>query len=108
APVPVHELFAAQARRSPDAEAVSDSAGVSLTCDELARRAAALAGHLRRLGVGPDVRVGLCAERSVEMMIGVLGILEAGGAYVPLDPSYPPARLAYMLEASKAPVLLVG
>ncbi|HVS00419.1 MAG TPA: amino acid adenylation domain-containing protein, partial [Thermoanaerobaculia bacterium] len=105
-PVPVHELFAAQADRTPDAVAVSDTAGVALTYAELASRAARLADHLRGLGVGIDVRVGLCAERSADMMVGVLAILEAGGAYVPLDPSYPETRLAMMLEASKAPVLL--
>ncbi len=77
-----------------------------LTYGELNRKANRLAHHLRTLGVGPDVPVGLCVERSLELAVGVLGILKAGGAYVPLDPAYPPERLALMLEASRAPVLL--
>ena len=77
-----------------------------MTYRELDRRANQLAHHLRALGVGPDVLVGLCVERSLEMMIGLLGILKAGGAYVPLDPSYPPERLAFMLADSQVPILL--
>ena len=65
-----------------------------------------LAHHLRGLGVGPEVVVGLCVERSLQMVVGLLGILKAGGAYLPLDPGYPPERLAFMLEDSRAPVLL--
>src|SRR4029079_6647403 len=65
-----------------------------------------LAHHLQSLGIGPDILVGLCVERSLEMIIGLLGILKAGGAYVPLDPSYPKERLAYMLEDAKPQVLL--
>ena len=70
----------------------------SSTYAELNARANQLAHHLRTLGVGPDVLVGLCLERSLELVIGLLGILKAGGAYVPLDPSYPQERLAFMLE----------
>ena len=106
-PLPVHRLFAGQARRTPEATAVSDAAGNALTYRDLAARAGCLADRLRRLGVGPEVRVGLCAGRSAGMVAGVLGILEAGGAYVPLDPGYPAARLAFMLADSQAPVLLI-
>ncbi|HEV3050065.1 MAG TPA: amino acid adenylation domain-containing protein, partial [Longimicrobium sp.] len=100
-----HELFAAQADRTPDAVALRHAVGC-LTYAELEDRANRLARHLRRLGVGPDVRVGLCLERGPELMVGVLGILKAGGAYVPLDPAYPAERLAYMLKDSAARVLL--
>jgi amino acid adenylation domain-containing protein len=78
----------------------------SLTYGELSARAASLAARLRRLGVGPEVRVGICAERSPELVVGLLAILEAGGAYVPLDPSYPAERLTFLLEDSRVPVLL--
>ena len=77
-----------------------------LTYGELDARANQLAHHLRTLGVGPDVLVGICVERSLEMVVGLLGILKAGGAYVPLDPGYPHERLAFMLEDAQAPVLL--
>src|SRR5262249_871516 len=66
-----------------------------------------LGHYLRKLGVGPEVRVGICIERSLEMVIGVLGIMKAGGAYVPLDPEYPQERLRYMLQDAQASVLLV-
>ena len=78
----------------------------SLTYVELDARANQLAHHLRALGVGPETVVGLCVERSLEMLIGLLGILKAGGAYLPLDPDYPPERLAFMLEDAGAPVLV--
>ena len=91
------ELFAAQAARTPDAVAVVFE-DERLTYGELDARANQLAHHLRSLGVGPEVVVGLCVERSLEMMVGLLGILKAGGAYLPLDPGYPPERLAFMLE----------
>ena len=98
-------LFAAQAARTPDASAVifGDEA---LSYRDLDRRANQLAHHLRALGVGPEVVVGLCVERSLAMVIGVLGILKAGGAYLPLDPAYPADRLSYMLSDAGAPVLL--
>ena len=80
--------------------------GHSLTYRELNARANQVAHHLRALGVGPDVLVGLCLERSIELVVGMLGILKAGGAYVPLDPSYPALRLAFMLDDTQAPVLL--
>jgi amino acid adenylation domain-containing protein len=101
----LHELIEEQAERTPDAVAVA-APGESLSYAGLMRWADRLAGHLARLGVGPEVRVGVCLERSLEMVAGLLAILKAGGAYVPLDPSYPKERLAYMLEDSAVPVLL--
>ncbi|HKV12336.1 MAG TPA: amino acid adenylation domain-containing protein, partial [Thermoanaerobaculia bacterium] len=101
----VHELFAEQARRTPDRPAVV-CRDERLTYAELQRRAGGLARTLRGLGVGPEVLVGLCAERSVDGIVGILGVLEAGGAYLPLDPEYPRERLAFLLEDSRAPVLL--
>ncbi|AEI67137.1 hybrid non-ribosomal peptide synthetase/type I polyketide synthase [Corallococcus macrosporus] len=101
APVPegatLHGLFEAQARRTPDAVAVVAEAQ-RLTYAELDARANQLAHHLRTLGVGPEVRVGLCAERTVELVVGLLGVLKAGGAFVPLDPAYPTARLTHMMR----------
>ncbi|HWM91848.1 MAG TPA: amino acid adenylation domain-containing protein [Thermoanaerobaculia bacterium] len=93
----IHQLIRAQAARTPDAEAVAFG-GESLTYRELLERAGRVAALLQSRGVGPDTLVGLCAERSLDMMIGMLGILEAGGAYVPLDPSYPGDRLAWIWE----------
>ena len=98
-------LFAAAAARRPTAPALTWEGG-SLTYDELHRRASQLAHQLRRLGVGPESRVGLCVERSPEMVVGILGILGAGGAYVPLDPDVPRERLAYLLADSGVRVLL--
>ena len=101
----LHALIAAQARRTPGRPAVC-CAGQVLTYAELLAAARRLAGRLWALGVGPDVVVAVCAERSLEMVVGLLAILEAGGAYLPLDPSYPADRLAYMLDDAAAPVLL--
>src|SRR3979411_2288139 len=101
----LHELFAAWAARTPDAVALS-CADETLSYGELESRANRLAHHLRSLGVGPDVVVGLCVERSLDMVVGLLGILKAGGAYLPLDPGLPPDRLAYMLADARAPVLI--
>jgi amino acid adenylation domain-containing protein len=78
-----------------------------LSYRELNSRANQVAHYLRKLGVKPEVRVAICMERSLEMVVGLLGILKAGGAYVPLDPEYPTERLAYMVENAQAPVLLV-
>ena len=83
--------------RTPEARAVVFEDEV-LSYAELNARANQLAHHLRGLGVGPDVLVAICVERSLEMVVGVLGILKAGGAYVPLEPSYPAERLAFMLQ----------
>ena len=90
--VPVQELFEAQAARQPEAIAVSHGAR-ELGYGELNERANRLARHLRGLGVGPEVRVGICVERSLEMVVGMLGVLKAGGAYVPLDPGQPRSGL---------------
>jgi amino acid adenylation domain-containing protein len=101
----IHQLFEAQVECTPEAIAVV-FAQEQLTYGELNRRANQLAHYLRARGVGPEVRVGLCLERSLEMVIGLLGILKAGGAYVPLDPAYPPERLAFLLADTRALVLL--
>ncbi|MEW5928486.1 MAG: amino acid adenylation domain-containing protein [Gemmatimonadota bacterium] len=98
-------LFDAQAARTPHAPALVFGER-SLTYAELRREADRLAGRLRALGAGPDARVGLCAERSLEMAVGVLATIRAGAAYVPLDPAYPAERLAYMLADSACAVLL--
>jgi amino acid adenylation domain-containing protein len=101
----VHELFQAQAGRTPDAVAVVHEGG-RLTYAELNARSNRLAHRLRELGVGADVRVAVCVERGPERVVGVLGVLKAGGAFVPLDPAYPAERLRYMLEDSAPAVLL--
>src|SRR6185295_4930969 len=79
---------------------------LELTWAELTRRANRLARTLRGMGVGPEVAVGLCAERSPEMVVGLLGILKAGGAYLPLDPGSPPSLLAALVDEARAPVVL--
>jgi len=101
----VHELVQLQANATPDSVALV-SGNDHLTYGELNARANQLAHRLRSLGVGPDVPVGLCMERSVELPIAALGILKAGGAYVPLDPSYPSRRLSMLLEDSGTPVVV--
>src|SRR6202035_4709270 len=101
----VHVLVGHQAARGPEAVAVT-FAGEEVTYRELERRSGRLASRLVSLGVGADVLVGLCAERSPEMLVGVLAVLRAGGAYVPLDPSYPRERLAMILEDARPGVLL--
>ena len=101
----LHQIFEAQVERTPNAMAVSFE-GQHLTYQELNAQSNQLAHHLRQLGVGPEVLVGLCIERSLEMLVALWGILKAGGAYVPLDPSYPPERLAFMLQDTQALVLV--
>ena len=101
----LHDLITLQVARTPGAVAV-ELEGERVTYQDLDGQANRLARHLRRLGVGPEVLVGLAVERSFDMMVGLLGILKAGGAYVPLDPEYPRERLAYMLEQSGLRVLL--
>ena len=98
----IHEMFEEQVERTPGSVAVVYE-DQRLTYEELNSRANQLAHYLRGLGVGPEVRVGICVERSVEMVVGLLGILKAGGAYVPLDPEYPAERLAYMVEDAEVP-----
>ncbi|HSK75928.1 MAG TPA: amino acid adenylation domain-containing protein, partial [Thermoanaerobaculia bacterium] len=102
---PVHRLFERQAGRDPDAVAVIGVEG-RLTYGELDGRANRLARHLQALGVGPERVVGLCVERSPEMIVALLAVLKAGGAYVPLDPAYPVERLAYVVEDAGAAVLI--
>ncbi|WP_153045394.1 non-ribosomal peptide synthetase, partial [Pseudomonas syringae] len=102
----IHQLFEEQAAQQPDALAVVDDAG-SLTYGELNARANRLAHYLIGLGIQPDDRVAICAQRSLEMVVGLLGIFKAGGAYVPLDPAYPEQRLRYMLEDSTPVAVLV-
>ncbi|ODG99848.1 non-ribosomal peptide synthetase [Nostoc sp. KVJ20] len=101
----IHQMFEMQVERSPQGIAVVYE-NTQLTYQQLNQRANQLAHHLRTLGVGPDVLVGICLERSLEMIVGLLGILKAGGAYVPLDPTYPSERLAFILEDTQTPVLL--
>ena len=101
----IHSLFEQQAARDPGAIALQ-LGSESMTYGELDARSAQLARHLQGLGVGPDTLVAIHVERSFEMIVGILGILKAGGAYVPLDPGYPMERLAFMLEDTRAPVLL--
>jgi amino acid adenylation domain-containing protein len=102
----VHELFEAQVEKTPEAVALVWEEQ-QLTYRELNRRANQLAHELRRLGVGPESRVGICVERSPEMLVGLLGILKAGGAYVPLDPAYPQERLDFMIQDAELHVLLI-
>ena len=104
-PTTLPELFAAQAARTPDAVAVVFEQA-TLSYGELDARANQLAHHLQSLGVGPETIVGLCVERSLEMVIALLGILKAGGAYLPLDPAYPAQRIAFMLEDAGAPIVI--
>ncbi|HVK94835.1 MAG TPA: MupA/Atu3671 family FMN-dependent luciferase-like monooxygenase, partial [Noviherbaspirillum sp.] len=99
------QLFEAQATRSPEQVALVFGE-TTLTYRALNARANQLAHHLRSLGVGPDTLVGICVERSLDMVVGLLAILKAGGAYVPLDPTYPAERLAYMLDDAQPTVLL--
>jgi amino acid adenylation domain-containing protein len=101
----VHHLLEEQVERTPEAVAI-EFAGATLTYQELNQRANQLAHHLRRQGVGPESLVGLCLERSPEMVIGLLAILKAGGAYVPLDATYPQSRLAFMLEDAEVGVVV--
>ncbi|MCG6135476.1 MAG: amino acid adenylation domain-containing protein [Nostoc sp. LLA-1] len=111
----IHQLFEEQVERTPDAVAVvfvderskaSRRVNQQLTYHELNTRANQLAHYLQSLGVGADVLVGICVERSFEMVVGLLGILKAGGAYVPLDPEYPQDRLSFMLEDAQVSILL--
>jgi non-ribosomal peptide synthetase component F len=101
----LHELFEAQVRRTRSAAALVYEQE-QLSYEELNARANQLARYLREQGVAVDTRVGLCMERSVELVVGVLGILKAGGAYVPLDPGYPPQRLRYMVQDATPAIVL--
>ncbi len=101
----MHRLFEARAARAPERVALVHG-DRELTYGELNAGANQLARHLRSMGVGPDVLVGVCVERSLELVVALLGVLKAGGAYVPLDPAFPPDRLALMLEDAQVAVLL--
>ena len=101
----IKDVFEAQARQTPDATAATYK-DQQMTYAALNARANQLAHYLKSLGVGPEVLVGICMERSLEMLVGLLGILKAGGAYLPLDPTYPAKRLAFMLDDVRAPVVL--
>ncbi len=101
----IHQLFEKQVEKTPEAVAVIFE-DQKLTYRELNHRGNQLAHHLQTLGVGPEVLVGICMERSLEMVVGLLGILKAGGAYVPLDPNYPKERMGFMLNDSQTPLLL--
>ncbi|MEM9161537.1 MAG: amino acid adenylation domain-containing protein, partial [Cyanobacteria bacterium P01_F01_bin.4] len=101
----IHQLFEQQVERTPDAIALTFE-HQQLTYRELNTRANQLAHHLQSLGVGPECLVGICMDRSLDTIVGLLGILKAGGVYVPLDPAYPPERLAFMLEDTQVSVLV--
>ncbi|PYJ33551.1 MAG: non-ribosomal peptide synthetase [Verrucomicrobia bacterium] len=101
----LHHLFEEQVERTPDAVAVVFE-DQRLTYRQLNVRATQLGHYLRSLGVGPEMLVGICVERSLELLVGILGILKAGGAYVPLDPTYPAERTRFVLEDARVPVLL--
>ncbi|MGL4623043.1 MAG: amino acid adenylation domain-containing protein [Chroococcidiopsis sp.] len=101
----IHQLVELQALKTPDAVAVVFE-DKQLTYRELNERANQLAHYLQTLGVKPEVLVGICVDRSLEMIVGLLGILKAGGAYVPLDPSYPQERLSFIIQDTQLPVLL--
>ena len=101
----IAELFTAQANETPNAIAVIDRSQ-KITYQELEHKCDRVVEHLQSLGVKPEVRVGICVERSLDMIIGMLAILKAGGAYVPLDPNYPQARLDYIVEDSQIGILL--
>ncbi len=101
----IHHLFETQVATTPEAIAVV-FAGKTVTYRELDRQANQLAHYLQSLGVKPEVAVGLCVERSLDLIVGLLGILKAGAAYIPLDPAYPPERLAFMLEDSQISTLV--
>src|SRR5690606_26085429 len=104
-PRPLHRLVEAQVRRTPQAVALEDE-GRTLTYAEVDARANRLARALRARGVGPDVLVGICAERSFEMVLALLAVLKAGGAYVPLDPEFPPQRLGHILADAQVALVL--
>ncbi|ACK73821.1 amino acid adenylation domain protein (plasmid) [Gloeothece citriformis PCC 7424] len=101
----IHQLIEEQVQKTPNAIAIIFE-DHQLTYRQLNERANQLAHHLQTLGVAPDVLVGICLERSLEMLIGLLGILKAGGAYIPLDPAYPPERIAYMIDDSQMSVIV--
>jgi amino acid adenylation domain-containing protein/non-ribosomal peptide synthase protein (TIGR01720 family) len=100
-----HSLFEAQVEKFPHNPAVVYE-NETITYERLNQRANQLARYLRKLGIGPDVLAGICMERSIDMIVGILGVLKAGGAYVPLDPAYPKERMAFILEDARVSALL--
>ena len=105
-PPAAHRRVESQAAQTPSAPAILDQDGRALSYGELNARANALAAALRKRGVGADTCVGLCMQRSADLLVAVLAVLKAGGAYLPLDPGYPAERLAFMVEDSRAPLIL--
>lgn len=103
----LHEIFEARVMEAPDRRAISVG-DVSINYGELDERADRLAHTLRRIGVGPEIRVGLLVRPSVEMIVGLLGILKAGGAYVPIDPDYPPSRIGFLLQDSAVSAIVTA
>ena len=101
----LHQIFEDQVKQTPDATAVAFE-DQKLTYADLNRRANQLAHHLMKLGVGPEIPVAICMERSLDLPIALLAVLKAGGAYVPVEPSYPRERLSFILEETRAPVVL--
>jgi len=101
----IHEIFEIQAGKEPEARAVVYENNI-LTYDQLNRKSNQLAHYLRNSGVGPDMIVGVCVERSVDLVVAIFGVLKSGAAYLPLDPAYPPERISYMLKDSKAGMLI--
>lgn len=101
----IHQIFETQAEQTPDATAIV-SADLHLTYRQLNQAANRLAHHLRKLGAGPETRVGICLERSPELIVGLFAILKSGAAYVPLDPSYPSERLTYIVEHAEVKILI--
>jgi non-ribosomal peptide synthetase component F len=101
----MHELFEEQAKRRGERVAV-EYEGEQMSYGKLNERANQVGHYLRKLGVGPEVRVGICVERGMEMVVGLMGVLKAGGAYVPLDVGWPEERLRYMVEESEAVVVV--
>ena len=101
----VHQLFEEQVERNPDAIAITFNSKI-ITYNQLNNRANQLAHYLRSIGVNPEDKIGICVERSIEMIVGLLAILKAGGAYVPLDPDYPEERIDYMLKDSGISILI--
>lgn len=100
-----HELFSQQVEKTPDSVAVV-LGREKLTYAELDRRANQLAHHLKRMGIGPEVSIGVCLERSLEMVVSLLAILKAGGVYIPMDPAFPRERISYMIEDAHVSVLI--
>src|ERR1700675_3305462 len=101
----IHDLVHLQANAAPNSVSLA-SADRTVTYSEMNARANQLAHHLQTLGVGPDIPVGICMERCIDLPIAALAVLKAGGAYLPLDPAYPAPRLSMLLEDSRTPLVI--